>query len=81
MTGATTEHYQRWIPPTYLEEGSFEPSQYSAEAWEQAEEALVRLVQMSMTFDNEALHLALWDAQDRARIELDGARRRARGAA
>jgi hypothetical protein len=80
MTEETTEHCPRWIPPTYLEEGSFKV-EYSLEVWRQAEAALVDLLQMSMRFDNEALHLALWDAQDRARIEVDRARLRARGAA
>ena len=81
MTQETTKNYPLWMPPTYLKEGSFEPSQYSAEDWEQAEEALGHLIQMSMAFDNQALLLALWDAQDRARIEVDRARRGARGAA
>jgi hypothetical protein len=80
MTEETTEHYPLWIPPTYLEEGSFK-DEYSLEHWEQAEAALGNLVQMSMVFDSEALLLALWDAQDRAGIEVEKARRRARGAA
>lgn len=80
MTEETTEHYPLWIPPTYLEAGSFK-DEYSLEDWEQAEAALGSLVQMSMAFDNQALLLALWDAQDRASIEVDRARRRARGAA
>jgi hypothetical protein len=80
MTEERTEHYPRWIPPTYLEAGSFK-DEYPLEDWEYAEAALGNLVQMSMAFDNEALTLALWDAQDRARMEVDRARRRARGAA
>jgi hypothetical protein len=80
MTEETTQHYPRWIPPTYLQEGSFK-DEYTPEDWEQAEAALGDLVQMSMALDNEPLTLALWDAQDRARIEVDRARRRARGAA
>jgi cell division protein YceG involved in septum cleavage len=81
MTEETMEHYPRWIPPTYLEEGLFEPSEYSVEDWRQAEAALGDLVQMSLVLDNQALILALWDARDRVAVEVGRARRRARGAA
>jgi hypothetical protein len=73
------EQYPLWIPPTYLEEGSFE-DEYSFEDWHQAEMVIGDLVQMSMNFENEALLLALWDAKDRTEIELERARQRAREA-
>jgi hypothetical protein len=79
MTEETTERYPLWMPPTYLEEGSFK-DEYSFEDWRQAEAALGDLVQMAMHFDNEALLFALWDAGDRARIEEKRARQRAREA-
>ena len=81
MTEETTEHYPLWIPPTYVEEGLFEPSEYSLEDWRDAHDALGDLFQMAMSVDNKAFLLALSDAQDRVGIELEGARRRARGAA
>jgi hypothetical protein len=81
MAEETMEQSPLWIPPTYQEEDSFKPSEYGLEDWRQAEEVLGHLVQMSMAFDNQALLLALWDAQDRAGIEVDRARRHALGAA
>jgi hypothetical protein len=80
MTQETTKSYPLWIPPTYLEEGSFEPSQYSVEDWRQAEEAIGELVGMATAFDNQCLILALWHAQDRAKLEVERAKQRARRA-
>jgi hypothetical protein len=55
--------------------------EYGLEAWRYAQGALEDLVEMSLRFENKAFTLALEDAADRARIEVDRARRRARGAA
>lgn len=79
MTEAAMEQHPLWIPPTYLEEGSFE-DEYSFEDWRQAEMVIGDLLQMSMNFENEALLLALWDAQDRIEIEIKRARERVRQA-
>jgi hypothetical protein len=79
MTEAAMERYPLWILPTYLEEGSFE-DEHSLEDWQQAESVIGDLLQMSMNFENEALLLALWDAQDRTRIEIKRARQRGREA-
>jgi hypothetical protein len=79
MTEATTEQYPLWIPPTYLEAGSFE-DEYSFEDWRQAESVIGDMLQMAMNFENEALLLALWDARDRTEIEIKRARQRAREA-